>query len=187
MEDKYNSISVVVDRKVLPGKLEEFKGYIENIIDASSKYSGYLGTDVINPEGENRYIIVFRFLSKKELDHWTASEERDFWIKKIDQVIEKATQPISLTGMERWFVVSNSSDFVPPPRYKMAIVTYLAIAPTLMIFDLLFGQYFASLPRYLIFFATSPFIVALMTYAVMPMMTKVCNSFLYSKAKPKHK
>lgn len=179
MQNANTPVSVVVDRKVLPGKVDEFKKYIEQIIGASSQFPGYLGTDVINPEGNSRYIIVFRFSTKNELDNWTSSEERQFWVKKIDEVIEKPTKLISLTGMETWFFLSKDSNFIPPPKYKMAIVTYLAISPTLMCFDLLFGQYFSSLPKYLVFFVTSPFIVVLMTYAVMPLMTKLFRKFLY--------
>ncbi|MFT6791807.1 MAG: antibiotic biosynthesis monooxygenase (ABM) superfamily enzyme [Cellvibrionaceae bacterium] len=183
MENKNTPVSVVVDRNVLPGKVKEFKKYIGKAIEASSKFPGYLGTDIINPEGNDRYIIVFRFSSKEKSDDWIVSEERHFWVSKIDQVIEKPTELVSLTGMETWFTLSKAKNFVPPPKFKMAIVTYLAIAPTLTTFDWLFGAYFSSMPNYLVFFVSSPFVVILMTYAVMPMMTKLFKNFLYPMKK----
>ena len=61
------TISVIVDRNVLPGKAKEFEEHVENIIEASSRFPRHIGTDVINPDRENRYIEVFRFASKNNL------------------------------------------------------------------------------------------------------------------------
>ena len=184
MENKGNknkTVSVIVDRTVLPGKTGEFEEYLKNIIEASSQFSGYIGTDVINPEGDNRYILAFRFNSQEELDVWSASEPRNFWVDKIDQVIESPTELITLTGLETWFYLSKRNHFIPPPKYKMAVITYLAIAPTIMIFNLLFGQFFSVIPSHLSIFVTAPFIVILMTYLVMPLMTRLFKNFLYTK------
>ncbi len=172
-------VSVVVDRNVLPGKTDAFVKYIESIIEASSYFPGYIGTDVINPDGENRYIVVFRFASKKQLETWTSSQERAYWINKIDRVIEKPTKLITLTGLETWFVLSDSNRFSPPPKHKMVVVVYLAIALTLTGFDFVLGPYFASIPIPFKFWVTSPFVVVIMTYLVMPIMTKVFNKFLF--------
>ena len=173
-------VSVVVDRNVLPGKTKEFEKYVESIIEASSHFPGYMGTDVINPDGENRYIVVFRFALKEQLQVWTSSKERSKWIERIDQVIEKPTKLIPLTGLETWFVLSKSNKFSPPPKHKMAIVVYLAISLTLTVFDFLFGKYFALIPIPLKFWVTSPFTVVIMTYLVMPIMSKVFKKFLFS-------
>lgn len=54
----------------------------------------------------------------------------------------------------------------------MVVVVYLAISLTLTVFGFFFGDYFASIPIPLKFWTTSPFIVAIMPYLVMPIMTK---------------
>ncbi len=172
-------ISVIVDRNVLPGKTKEFEEYVQKIIEASSRFPGYIGTDVINPDKENRYIVVFRFASKEQLETWTSSQERAYWIHKIDRVIEQPTKLVSLTGLETWFVLSKSNRFSPPPKHKMAVVVYLAISLTLTVFDFFFGDYFASIPIPLKFWATSPFIVIIMTYLSMPILTKAFKKFLF--------
>jgi antibiotic biosynthesis monooxygenase (ABM) superfamily enzyme len=61
----------------------------------------------------------------------------------------------------------------------MAIVTYLAIAPTIMLFNLVFGGFLTAIPQHLTIFITAPFIVILMTRVVMPLMTKVFKGYLY--------
>lgn len=179
MDDINNGASVVVDRTVLPGKTEEFETCLKNIISAANEFSGHIGADVINPEGGNRYILVFRFASQQELDHWTESEQRNYWVSKIDQLIEKPTKLITITGMETWFYLPKTNKFVPPANYKMALITYLAIAPTIMSFNWLFGDFFAAVPHPFTIFVTDPFIVILMTYLVMPVMTKLFRKFLF--------
>ena len=181
MQTQSIPVSMIVDRNVLPNKVDEFKVYLKGIIAASSQFPGYMGTDVINPEGSHRYIVVFRFSTKAELDAWTTSEERQVWIDKIDKVIEGPSKMLALTGLESWFVLSKSKEFVPPPKHKMAIVTYLGIAPLLTVFNALFGELFSALPLYLLYFATSPFIVILMTYLVMPAMTRLFMHYLFKQ------
>ena len=61
----------------------------------------------------------------------------------------------------------------------MVVVVYLAIALTLTGFDFVLGPYFASIPIPFKFWVTSPFVVVIMTYLVMPIMTKVFNKFLF--------
>lgn len=178
--DKTNdSVSVVVDRTVLPGKIAEFEEYLKQIIVAASTFPGYLSSDVINPQADSRYILIFRFASQQQLDDWSNSEPRSFWVTKIDQVVEKPTQLQTITGLETWFFLSKGEKFVPPPKHKMAFVTYLAIAPTFMLFNLLFGQFFSAIPQPFDIFAKAPFVVVLMTYLVMPTMTKLFKPFLF--------
>lgn len=182
MGDQNQSVSVVVDRTVLPGRINEFEGYLKSIIAAASKFSGHLGADVINPEGGNRYILVFRFASQAELDLWSNSEQRNYWVNKINQVIEKPTELLTISGMETWFYLPKTEKFVPPPKYKMALVTYLAIAPTIMVFNWLFAGVFSAIPQPFTIFVTAPFIVLLMTYLVMPLMTRLLRKFLFPAA-----
>ncbi|MBA3950579.1 MAG: antibiotic biosynthesis monooxygenase, partial [Rubrobacter sp.] len=68
-----------------------------------------------------------------------------------------------------------------PPRYKMAIVTWLAVFPTVLIIFTLFGPLLNLLPtvlRTLLFTLT---MVTLMTYLIMPRMTRLFSFWLYPK------
>lgn len=175
-----NIVSVVVDRTVLSGKVKEFESHIKSIIQVAKGFSGYLGADIINPDNGNRYIVVFRFASQTELNTWSVSKERRYWVNKIDEVIEKPPESIAVTGMETWFYLTKTDKFVPPAKYKMAIVTYLAIAPIIMFFNVFLGTFFSSIvPQPFTIFISAPFVVLLMTYLVMPMMTKIFSFFLF--------
>jgi uncharacterized protein len=86
-----------------------------------------------------------------------------------------------MTGLETWFAVSNSATLrpiVPPSRYKMALITWLAIFPLIVVINLLFGNILAQLPMLLRSLILSATLVLLMTYIVMPRMTRLFTHYL---------
>ena len=178
-------VTVVVARTVLPGKAAEFETYLDKIRAAAAEFPGFLDSEVIQPEDGDRYILVFRFASQAELDAWSASEPRNHWVGKIDQIIEEPTKLIAISGLETWFYADKGKGFLPPPKFKMALITYLAIAPTIMLFNLVFGRFFDFVPGPFTIFVTAPFIVLIMTYLVMPLMTKIFRGFLFPHSGPK--
>lgn len=86
-----------------------------------------------------------------------------------------------LTGLETWFTLPSKAGEPAPPRYKMATVTWLAVFPTVLIIFTLFGPLLNLLPtvlRTLVFTLT---MVTLMTYVIMPRMTRLFSFWLYPK------
>lgn len=177
---QHEAVSVVVERKVLPGKQAEFEKILKGIIQACSRWKGYLGTHVTKPtNNDNKYLAVFRFDSQENLNAWIHSQEREDWVVQIDHLIEEPTSLQFITGLETWFTLPGKPILTPPPRYKMAIVTWLAITPLLICFSLIFGEYLSQFPVILRFFLTTPWIVLIMTYLWMPFMTKMFRRWLY--------
>ncbi|MDJ0569682.1 MAG: hypothetical protein QNJ53_11615 [Pleurocapsa sp. MO_192.B19] len=88
-----------------------------------------------------------------------------------------------MTGLETWFAVNSSVSrpMIPPPRYKMAIVTWIAIFGLIIVINLFLGSFLASLPMLLRSFVLTVGLVALMTYVVMPRMTRLLSGWLYSQ------
>jgi antibiotic biosynthesis monooxygenase (ABM) superfamily enzyme len=174
-------VSVIVDRKVSPGNKQIFEKLLDGVVDACSKFPGYIETRVIKPKTteDHRYQVFFRFDSRENLDKWTVSKERLHWVDQIDQVIEKPSHLQVITGLETWFCLPGRTTLTPPPRYKMAIVTWVAITPLLIAFNFLFSSLLAQLPFILRFVCSTPFIVLIMTYVWMPFVTRLFRFWLY--------
>lgn len=172
-------VSVLVEREVLPGNEEEFEKSLKGIIEASSKFKGYLGTNVHSDPDAREYRVIFRFDTLKNLHLWENSQERKHWVEKIDRLIKSPTQLNYITGLETWFALPKAKMIVPPPRYKMAIVIWMAITPLLIAFNGLLGPWLSKLslvPRVLV---STPCIVMIMTYVLMPQMTKLFAKWIY--------
>jgi hypothetical protein len=72
-----------------------------------------------------------------------------------------------------------------PPRWKVAVVTWLGIFPTVYLLFLLLGDWLAPwslLPR---IFVLTMLVVAIMTWGVAPQLTKLLKTWLYPAATPK--
>ncbi|MCC5654336.1 hypothetical protein LC609_32065 [Nostoc sp. XA013] len=74
----------------------------------------------------------------------------------------------------------NTRQRATPPHYKMFLLTWLAIYPLITGILWLFGTLLAVFPLPLRTFILTGALVYLMTYIVMPKLTKVFHAWLYS-------
>ena len=172
----------VASRRVEPGKEEEFEAWTSGILSAVKEFPGYLGSDVLRPSNaeDDEYSIIYRFDHASNLERWEASDERRRWLDKAEPIVREQTVH-RLTGLETWFTLPSKEGQPAPPRYKMAVVTWLAVFPTVLIIFTLFGPLLNLLPmvlRTLLFTLT---MVSLMTYVIMPRMTRLFSFWLYPK------
>jgi antibiotic biosynthesis monooxygenase (ABM) superfamily enzyme len=181
MADTENYVSIIVDREILPGKKDEFEEAMKGIINASKAFPGYLGTDIHAPQNpsDHLYRVVFSFRKKAEFKVWEQSKERQYWVGIIDEIIKEPSKLQVISGLETWFALPRVTALVPPKRYKMAVVTWLAITPLLMLFNYLTTPIFGKLHPMLRILASTPIIVILMTYLIMPNMAKWFAKWLY--------
>ena len=178
-------ITAVASRRVKSGREGEFEEWISGILSAANGFPGYLGSNVVRPSGpeDDEYQIVFKFDHASNLKRWEESRERHHWLHKSEELIKEEPNIRILTGLETWFTLPSKEGDPPPPRYKMALVTWLAVFPlatvVFMVLDPIFGDFHAVL-RTLVFTLV---MVSLMTYVVMPRMTRLFSSWLYPKRK----
>lgn len=68
-----------------------------------------------------------------------------------------------------------------PPRYKLFLLTWLAIYPLITVIFLLFGNWLSALPLLLRTLLLTGVLVFLMTYLVMPKLMQIFHRWLYLK------
>jgi uncharacterized protein len=180
-------VTAVASRRVQPGREGEFEEWTSGILSAARGFPGYLGSNVVRPSGseDDEYQIVFKFDHASNLKRWEECRERPYWLHRSEDLIKEEPNIRILTGLETWFTLPSKEGAPPPPRYKMALVTWLAVFPlatvVFMILDPLIDDFHAALRR-LVFTLV---MVSLMTYVVMPRMTRLFSSWLYPKRKSK--
>jgi antibiotic biosynthesis monooxygenase (ABM) superfamily enzyme len=76
-----------------------------------------------------------------------------------------------LTGLETWFTLPSKPGEPAPPRYKMVVVTWLAVFPLITAILLLFGPLLSQLPMLLRTLVLTGVMVTMMTYVVMPLVS----------------
>jgi antibiotic biosynthesis monooxygenase (ABM) superfamily enzyme len=178
-------VTAVASRRVKPGREREFEDWVSGILGVANKYPGYLGSEVLRPSDpkDNEYKIIFRFDHASNLHAWENSEERQRWLRQSRPLLYEEAKIHVLTGLETWFTLPSKVGEPAPPRYKMAIVTWLAVFPVVAVIFSLFGQWLNLLPTLLRTLVFSAVMVTLMTYVIMPRMTRLFSFWLYPDRK----
>lgn len=180
MKNSDQPVTVIVTRRPKPGMEKAFEEYITGITQAAIQHEGHLGTNVFRPSGpkEKDYNIIFKFDRRSHLDEWENSEERLQWRNVAKNVSEKPSREI-ITGLETWFSLPSQPVNLPPPRYKMAVVIWIGIFSLVSVVSALIGNYIADFPLLVRTFSISIIVVPLMTFFVMPFLTRLFSGWLY--------
>jgi uncharacterized protein len=178
--DAGGPVTTTVTRRVKPGHEAAYEEVLEGIIAAASRFPGHLGVEVFRPRAAGgEYRTVYRFASAEALRRWLASDERAAWLERAEQHAAGAMRTRYLTGLEGWFTLPAEPGAPPPPPYKMALLTWITITPlitgvVLALEPLL--EEFALVPRLAI---TTAVTVPLMTWIVMPRVTRLLRGWLF--------
>jgi antibiotic biosynthesis monooxygenase (ABM) superfamily enzyme len=175
-------VTAVASRRVRPGREEEFEDWVSDLLAAVNGFPGYMGSNVIRPSDpeDDEYQIVSRFDHASSLERWEKSEERHRWLRKVEPLV-RAESFRRLTGLETWFTLPSRPGEPSPPRRKMVAVTWLAVYPIVTVIFGIFGPWLEMLPLLLRNLIFTGVMVSLMTYVIMPRMTRLFSFWLYPK------
>ncbi len=131
------TVTVLISRKVKLGREQEFEIWALGISQEAHKFDGYLGMKILHPSDHihSDYVVIIRFDHYENLEKWEDSSVRAKWIEKAFDFTEGDVQIQKITGLEYWFRLPETPLETPPPRYKMATVTFLALFPTINLVD----------------------------------------------------
>lgn len=196
--DKYNSntdkhskpVTAIVKRIAKKDKIKEFEEWLSGISREVSRQEGSMGIDIIRPTDDKsrlEYVIIFRFDNYDNLTKWEKSSIRNEMLQKGRELVEADPDVQKLTGLEFWFTPyfkQKSSPLIPlspPPRYKMVIVTIPVISILLLTLvpqiHVLTEMLLIPYPIRLVIALTIT--VLLMTYLIMPLLTKLLRRWLF--------
>jgi uncharacterized protein len=175
-------VTVVVKRTIKPGADKEFEAWLKGATADLSKFPGYLDITLIRPAaGANpEYVLLIRFDSYEHLDAWEGSDIRQEWMRRAQGFTESVANQ-RITGLEYWFSLPSIPKAFVPPRHKMALVTLLAIYPLSTLIGNYVVPYFPPMHPLLRGLIVSAMLIVLMTYLVMPFMTRVFKSWLFRR------
>jgi uncharacterized protein len=179
------SVTVIVSRRVKLGKEKEFEEWAAGIAREAQQFEGYLGTKNIQPSNNTKSnsVVIIKFDRYKNLKKWEDSSIRAEWINRAIHFTEGDVQVHKLTGLEYWFTLPKTSLQTPPPRYKMAIITFLALFPAIKLVDLIANVLLGTLQATFRLAISTMVTVSLMTYVIMPMMTRLFKPWLFKPYK----
>lgn len=167
-------LTVVVSRRVKEGQQEAFETLSSQMTERASRFPGYLGTAMFRPASpaDPEYRIVFKFRDRIALDKWENSTERQEILEQIERLLVQPSEREVTSGIVTWFTLPGQNPVTPPPKWKMTAVSWLALYPAVTLVFVLFGDVLGQLPLLLRTLLVTLVVMLLMTYVLMPRMTR---------------
>lgn len=180
-----NPVTVLISRRVLRGQEAEFQRLMAGMQAEAKAFPGHMGGFLIPPEAdEGCWRMLFAFDNDVNLQAWTGSVERQRWLQRIAQVTHGDAATRVLSGLETWFALPSARVKAPPPRWKMALVTWLGIYPLVqLVAHTVTPALGPLLPPWLTAIVGTAAITVAMTWLVMPTLVRLLAGFLYPVAR----
>jgi antibiotic biosynthesis monooxygenase (ABM) superfamily enzyme len=110
---------------------------------------------------------------------WLESDEHAAWLVRAEPHVLGPMRTSFVTGLETWFTLPGQPGAPPPSPYKMALLTGITIFPLITAIVAVTGPLLESLPVAVRLGITTALTVPLMTWVVMPRVTRLLRGWLY--------
>jgi uncharacterized protein len=172
-------VHVAITRTVRSGCEEVFEEAIRSFFADSLKNPATLGSLLLRPfPGSNTrtYGILRSFANENDRDAFYQSESFLRWNEAVKPFVEGDYSRRSLHGLEAFF--TNASIIDNPPRWKMAILTWIGVWPTVLVVTALISNRLTEWPFWLNNGFSNIFVVAALAWVVMPLLTRLARPWL---------
>jgi antibiotic biosynthesis monooxygenase (ABM) superfamily enzyme len=175
-----NSVHVAVTRQVKPGCEAAFEEALREFARESLRIPGTTGVHLIQPvPGTSgcEYGILRSFESEEASGRFYESELFQEWQDRIADLV--AGDPIRrrMHGLEAFF---RDPQHAPPPRWKMAIITWLGVFPSVLLWSSTLPNVLMGLPSLVVVAIVNVFVVITLAWGVMPMLTRLFAAWLHN-------
>lgn len=176
-----NFITVSITRTVKPGCEPEFERALHGFIQRSLSLPGQMGVHIMRPapgSGSREYGIIRKFANLEALADFRTSPEYLEWNALAVELTEGSGHTYEVSGLESWFTLPGAP-LQALPKWKMALATFLGVFPTAALLNLTLGAAIRPWPFLLNSVVFNAAMVALLTWMVMPLVTRALHGWLH--------
>lgn len=181
------AVTMLVSRRVRPGQESRYIALMEQMMATAAGFAGHLGGQLMPPGSQagdeaGVYHVIFAFDSPEHLQAWQDSPARALGLAAIEPLTIGPAQSRQLIGLADWFTHTSATQ-LPPPRWKVAMMSWLGIFPTVLLLNVSIGRWLAEwplLPRTLAF---TGLVVLIMTWLVGPQLGRWLRPWLHAAAR----
>ena len=176
-----DEVTVVVRRRVKPGAEAAFESAMQEFIRFALAFPGNRGIHVVRPGGSDsrEYTVVDRFVDAGARQSFKASNDYREWMRRLRELTEGEPYIEERSGLGGWFTPPGAPRAPVPSQLKMALVTFLGVLPLTSALPLLFAWLLPSWHPLAANVLVTALIVALLTWPVMPLLTRIFRPWLY--------
>src|SRR5215213_5097432 len=168
-----DSVTVVVTRRVKSGYESQYENWLKRLLEEAKSMKGYIGAVVQKPApGTAEYTSVFRFDNVENL-------------RKVVDYVETDAIWKKFSGLEFWFSPPSGTLVPQPSRFRMALVMIVVVYGLVISIGQLVAMLVGDvIPSYVRLFITISIEIFLMTFILMPRLTKLLAKWIYLRRSP---
>ena len=175
--DGAGPVKIVIERLPRQGAEEGLRMWAEQFVAEASRAPGHEGGSVLSGRG-GRHLILLRFASASALEAWQRSPGYESLLLEAEAVSTAGDESQVRSGLETWFTLPDKpTPMKPPARWKMALLTWLALLPMVIALAYIFAP--LQLPFLVNATVSTAIPVVMLTWVVMPRLTRVLYGWLY--------
>jgi antibiotic biosynthesis monooxygenase (ABM) superfamily enzyme len=170
-------------RRVKPGREGAYKAWVASFQEASTRVKGFLGASTMGQGAEeNVYISVVHFETFDDLRAWEESELRRDWLARLPpDTVDGDAEVRRLDGLEFWFTAPGVPTPVAPSPHKMALILVVIVFLLVSALTPIVRALLADAPQVARTFVMVGLQVGLMTYVIMPRVTRLLARWLFQR------
>lgn len=123
--------------------------------------------------------LILSFDSHLAWQRWESSEPARRAIARLDQATGAPGDGHLVAGMAGWFDLPGQAGAAEPPRWKSAVVSFVALVPLLYVIQAVLAPFTTGLAPDVAGLLNAVIMIALATYLVLPLMTRLLRRWLY--------
>jgi hypothetical protein len=181
------SVTVVVTRRVRRGRESAYEDWLRRLLAEAATLPGYLGASIQRPAPgatAPEYTSVFRFDSVAHLRAFEQSDLRRRYLQEVVDYVEADATWQRLTGLEFWFTPPPGAAVPQPSRWRMALLLVVVVYLLVLSIGQVVAAVLGSAPAAVRLLVTIVLEVLLMTYVLMPRLTRALARWIYPA--PRH-
>jgi uncharacterized protein len=177
---KDQPVTAIVRRRIKPGAERGFESLMQEFMTFVLRHPGHLGINVIRPSaGSSEYTVLDRFATEADRRRFTASREYGEWMSRLREVSEAEPDIDEMGGLTFWFTLPNRPLRKPPPKIKMAALTFLGVYPLSLLYPALLASITEDWSLWIRGALIAALLVASLTWCVMPALTGTFEGWLF--------
>ncbi|MBU2662508.1 antibiotic biosynthesis monooxygenase [Actinoplanes bogorensis] len=180
------AVTVAITRRADPSRTAEMIAWVNAGTTLAEDFPGFLGTGWVRPDQTSLdWHMLYRFADADALRNWEESPQRKWWLSSAEGFVEH-TRTERRTGIEGWFDPPTTREITEkaPPRWKQAVTIWLGFFPVSLLAAVTLNHLLVDLNVVLRTLISTLCLTPIMTYLVLPQITRALRPWLTVKKGP---
>ena len=178
----HDPVFVTAVRLVPVDRAQEFTAIAQDFLNDATHQPGCEGMQVMRRAvgDQVEFTILARFSNQNARSNFVSRPEYRSWLRRLDLYVSAPSTIVELSGLQPWFVLPDQPGVVGPPAWKMAVTTWIAVSAVTSVIPPLLSPLLTGLHPLLANLLLNLPVVALLTWIVMPLASRLLHGWLYA-------